>query len=71
MEALLTAYLEDLTGPEGEVLSARFTAGERNGALTVRLQAECREQIGAERLLSAEELARIEERIPKTEEHNP
>ena len=50
---------------------ARFSDAAAEGALDVTLRAECREQIGVQVPLTAEDLARIEEKIPKTEEDGP
>ena len=68
LEYQLMERLEALIGQDGEVLSSVFTASENNGALTVTLRAECREQIGREEPLTEADLAEIQEKIPKTEE---
>lgn len=68
LEEQLTASLLRQIGPEGEVLSSAFSASLTDGTIRVTLRAECREQIGVERLLTAEELAAIENKIPKTED---
>lgn len=44
----LLARLEEELGEGGSALSTQFTAEEENGALTVTLRAECREEIGKE-----------------------
>ena len=55
-------------GQDGEVLDSGFAASEENGVLTVTLRAECREQIGTEVPLTAEDLAAIQAKIPPKEE---
>ncbi len=71
MRSVLADYLAGRIGGDGEILSARFSDAAAEGALDVTLRAECREQIGVEVPLTAEDLARIEEKIPKTEEDGP
>lgn len=46
LKEALTAELEELIGPGGEVLSASFSSELTDGVLTVTLRAECEEQIG-------------------------
>ena len=45
LEEELLAALRESVG-EGEILNASFAAAERDGLLTVTLQAECTEEIG-------------------------
>ena len=69
MEERLMARLVEELGEDGEVLSSQFTASTDGDVMYVTLRAECREQIGAEVPLTAEDLAEIEAKIPpKTEE---
>ena len=55
-------------GETGEIVSEEYTVWEAEGMVYVTLEAECREQIGVTVPLSAEEIAGIESRIPKTAE---
>ena len=68
MEEQLTEELLRQVGQDGEVISSAFTGSERDGALSVTLRAECREQIGREEPLTQEDLAAIQAKIPTTEE---
>jgi len=52
----LLAQLEELIGPEGEILSTSFTVEVTPGLVTVHLAAECREQIAAVRRLREDEM---------------
>ena len=64
--------LEELTaalGPEGEILSYSFTAGQSEGRLTVTLHAECREQIARETPLTEEECRSLEAEYAKIAEN--
>ena len=65
MEKLLTAELDARMEAGGQVLSSQFSHSMADGAMYVTLRAECREQIGRYEPLTAQELARIEEKIPK------
>jgi len=56
LHARLLAQLEELIGPEGEILSTSFTVEVAPGLVTVHLAAECREQIAAVRRLQADEM---------------
>ena len=62
--------LKRAIGADGQVVSSRFTRSEKDGALAVTLHAECREQIGRDVPLTAEDLLAIQRKIPKTEEHS-
>ena len=68
MEQQLMDVLLDKIGQDGQVLQSRFNASEKNGVLYVTLRAECREQIGGEVPLTAEDLAAIQAKIPVKEE---
>lgn len=46
LRAVLERRLEQAVGPGGQVLEADWQVEEENGALTVRVTARCREQIG-------------------------
>lgn len=64
---LMTELLADI-GEDGEVVSAAFTASERDGVLYVTLRAECREEIGRAVPLTEAERMDIQSKIPETEE---
>ena len=68
MEAQLMELLEQSVGEDGEILSASFTASEGDGVMYVTLHAECREPIGRDQPLTAEDLYDIQIRIPRIEE---
>lgn len=68
LEYQLMERLEKLVGQDGQVVSSAFSASEKDGALSVTLRAECREQIGREEPLTEKDLAEIQAKIPKTEE---
>ena len=68
MQAQLMDTLLAKIGQDGQVLASSFTASEADGVLYVTLRAECREQIGAEVPLTAEDLAAIQAKIPAKEE---
>ena len=48
VEEGLARRLQDLIGPDGQVLSQNFTARVADGMLEVTLSAECQEEIGQE-----------------------
>ena len=49
LQQRLLAYLKDLIGPEGELVTEDYAAQVEGGSLKVTLLAECREEIGRER----------------------
>ena len=60
--------LERRIGGTGEIVSEEYSVWSAGGMTYVTLAAECREQIGVTVPLTAEEIAAIESRIPKTAE---
>ncbi|MCD8117158.1 MAG: sporulation protein YqfD [Oscillospiraceae bacterium] len=71
LEAALTTALAGEIGPEGEILSARFTASGGDGVLYVTLFAECQEQIAQAVPMTAEEILEIQEKLVTIEEAEP
>ncbi|MCD7768638.1 MAG: hypothetical protein LUH36_00750, partial [Oscillospiraceae bacterium] len=71
LEAALTTALAGEIGPEGEILSARFTASGGDGVLYVTLFAECQEQIARAVPMTAEEILEIQEKLVTIEEAEP
>ena len=65
LQERLLARLETLIGPGGEILDKAFTVQVNRGLVTVRLKAQCREQIAALRRLEEEEMVIL----PPTEEN--
>ena len=65
LQEQLLRRLEELIGPNGQVLSTRFEVEIGNDIVTVHLEAECREQIAARRRLREDEMAALP---PLTEE---
>ena len=55
-------------GDTGEIVAEEFSVWESGGMVYVTLAAECREQIGVTVPLTAEEIAEIESKIPRTAE---
>ena len=45
---------------DGEIVSAAFTATERDGVLIVTLRAECEQEIGVSRAISPEEMQQLQ-----------
>lgn len=68
LEQQLLSQLEEEIGETGQVLQKHFVTTERNGLAEVRLLAECREQIAAERPLSPEECRNLLEQAEQTPE---
>ena len=70
-EELAQALRDELTrriGGTGEIVSEEYSVWTADGMTYVTLAAECREQIGVTVPLTAEEIAGIEAKIPKTAE---
>ncbi len=65
MEQLLTEELSSRMEEGGQVLASQFSHSVADGVMYVTLRAECREQIGRYEPLTPQELAQIEEKIPK------
>ena len=70
METRLMEALTAAIGEDGQIVSFDYTHSQSDDALYVTLRAECREKIGTEVPLTAEDLWEIESKIPKTEEGN-
>lgn len=60
LEQALTQQLQARIGADGEIVSAAFTATERDGALIVTLRAECEQEIGVSRAISPEEMQQLQ-----------
>ena len=60
LEQALKQALQARIGEDGEIVSAAFTAAERDGVLIVTLRAECEQEIGVSRAISPEEMQQIQ-----------
>ena len=60
LEQALTQQLQARIGADGEIVSAAFTATERDGVLIVTLRAECEQEIGVSRAISPEEMQQLQ-----------
>jgi hypothetical protein len=69
-QALMEA-LQECIGEDGQVQSYTYTASQTDGMLYVTLHAQCLEQIGTTRPLTAADMADIQSKIPQIEETDP
>lgn len=60
LEQTLTQQLQARIGADGEIVSAAFTATERDGMLIVTLRAECEQEIGVARATPPEEMQQLQ-----------
>ena len=70
MEQLLMQTLQSSLAENGEIISADYTASEKEGLMYVTLRAECREQIGTPVPLTEKDFYEIEQKMPKTEDNS-